>query len=186
MKNIIITSILAFTLFLNSKAQNVVYIVDVKQSIVKWKGYSGVGSYAPVGTIKIKNGNINCISHSIKNGTVLIDMATIENENKDLENHLKNEDFFDCKKYPTANFQLTDIKGNSANGKLTIKGITKEIEFPINYNIKNGKLTARASLKIDRTLFNIKYNSASYFQDLGNYAIKNEFDLEITLVATKI
>lgn len=186
MKGIIITSIFAFILSLNTKAQNIAYKVDEEQSTVKWKGYAGVGSYAPVGTIKIKSGNIKCAGNFIRNGFVLIDMTTIENENKDLEGHLKNEDFFDCKKYPTAKFDLITLKGKNAVGKLTIKGIAKEVKFPMTYNNLNGKLTIKANLKVDRTLYNIKYNSASYFQDLGNYAIKNEFDLEIVLVASTI
>jgi len=41
--------------------------------------------------------------------------------------------------------------------------------------------TAKASLKIDRTLYDIRYGSNNFFENLGDKAINNEFDLEVTL-----
>lgn len=63
-------------------------------------------------------------------------------------------------------------------GKLTIKGVRKPVTVEIAVNSQHIK----ASATIDRTLFGIKYNSASYFQDLGSYAIRNTFEIEADLV----
>jgi hypothetical protein len=41
--------------------------------------------------------------------------------------------------------------------------------------------SATAKVKIDRTLYNIRYGSGSFFDNLGNKAIDNEFDIEVTL-----
>lgn len=41
--------------------------------------------------------------------------------------------------------------------------------------------TASANLKIDRTKFDIKYGSASFFDDLKDRAIYDEFDLTVKL-----
>ena len=38
---------------------------------------------------------------------------------------------------------------------------------------------AKAKLTIDRTLYNIKYGSASFFDNLKDRAISNEFDIEV-------
>ena len=46
-------------------------------------------------------------------------------------------------------------------------------------NIKDN--TATAVLKIDRTKYDIKYGSASFFDGLKDKAIKDEFDLDVTL-----
>ena len=181
---------LLFPAFLfSTKKENpsvVKYNVDTKLSKIKWTGHAEVGTYAPSGTISIKSGLVSSKDEKITSGNLIIDMSTITHENKELEGHLKNEDFFDIKKFPTANFQLQSIAGNKVLGKLTIKGITKPIIFLIETNLENGKLKLVANLKIDRTKFNIKYNSTSFFQDLGNFAIKNDFDLEIIVYANAI
>ena len=41
--------------------------------------------------------------------------------------------------------------------------------------------TATTQFKVDRTLYNIKYGSASFFDNLKDKAIDNEFDLDVTL-----
>ena len=65
---------------------------------------------------------------------------------------------------------------------LTIRGITKTVSFDVENKEDQGVFTAVGMISIDRTKFDIKYNSSSFFQDLGNYAIKNEFDLRFELV----
>ena len=70
-----------------------------------------------------------------------------------------------------------DVKSYKINADLTIKGITNEISFLINIS----KNSATTSLKIDRTKFNIKYGSASFFDGLKDRAIYDEFDLDVRL-----
>ena len=100
-----------------------------------------------------------------------------------LKKHLKGEDFFEVDKYPTAVLKIINSK-NFINdevevyGNLTIKKTTKPIIFKIKQLGNNffGKIT------IDRTLFGVQYNSKSFFDNLGDQAIKNEFDLAFSLV----
>ena len=70
-----------------------------------------------------------------------------------------------------------DVKSYKIKADLTIKGITNEISFLINIS----KNSATTSLKIDRTKFNIKYGSASFFDGLKDRAIYDEFDLDVRL-----
>jgi polyisoprenoid-binding protein YceI len=109
-------------------------------------------------------------------------MPTLSHSNAELETHLKDKDFFDIAVYPEAIFVFSTITGNKVTGKMTIKEFTQTITVPLSITKKGNNLLMHAIFTIDRTKYNIKYNSSSYFQDLGNYAIKNEFDLDINLI----
>jgi polyisoprenoid-binding protein YceI len=158
------------------------YTVDGKNSKLTWTGYSEVGGYSQSGTISISEGVLELVDGQIAQMEVIADVQSITSTEKDLEKHLKEKDFFFVKKYPSA--QLRCIESTDGNGvfELTIRGITKRFILPVNLTVSDSSCTAQGKLTIDRTLFGIKYNSSSYFQDLGSYAIKNEFDLEYSLV----
>ena len=99
-----------------------------------------------------------------------------------LEGHLKAEDFFGTEKFKTATLKFTKIankgSGNyNVTADLSIKGITKPVTFELNVN---GNI-AGAKLMVDRSKYNIKYGSKSFFQDLGDKAINDEFELNISL-----
>jgi polyisoprenoid-binding protein YceI len=86
-------------------------------------------------------------------------------------------------------FEATGFKSGAGEnqyivtGKLTIKGITNKISFPATVNINNGGLTANGTAKIDRAQYDIKYNSGSFFKDLGDKMIYDDFEIEFDLVA---
>ncbi|MGZ3754426.1 MAG: YceI family protein [Mucilaginibacter sp.] len=164
----------------------VTYSVDPTNSVVRWTGYAQAGTYAPHGTIKIKSARFTMDGARLTSAKIVMNMTTIDHDNKQLQEHLRGEDFFDCAKFPEAEFDLLAFNGNTVTGNLTIKGITKQISFPVMIANQNNIITVKADVKIDRTVFNIKYKSASFFQDLGSYAIKNEFDLNIDLVANSL
>jgi hypothetical protein len=67
--------------------------------------------------------------------------------------------------------------------KLTIKGNTKDIEFPATVKQEGKKLTASAKIKVNRTHYDIRYGSKSFFDNLGDKAIGDEFELDLKLVA---
>lgn len=89
-----------------------------------------------------------------------------------MQKHLRSDDFFVFEKYPIASFKLEKIVGNKATGVLKIKSIQKRIPFPI--SVKNIKkmISIEVKININHIEFGIKYNSTSYFQDLGDYAIE--------------
>ncbi len=160
--------------------------IAIKSSKVAWKGYKVTGSHN--GEIAIKSGFLTFEDNKLSGGTVVIDMTTIssldlsgEYKGK-LEGHLKSDDFFGVAKYTTSSLVFTKVKATGKNsykvkGKLTIKGITKSISF--NMSIYGNKATA--SLKIDRTDFNVKYGSSTFFDNLKDKAIYDEFDLVVDL-----
>ena len=106
-----------------------------------------------------------------------------------LEEHLKDPDFFNSSKYPTSNFKISNIifDGTSymITGNMTIKEITQEITFPAKFENDGDIFHANATLKIDRTKHDIKYGSGSFFDDLGDRMIYDEFTLKIHLQGSK-
>jgi polyisoprenoid-binding protein YceI len=168
--------------------------VDASKSSVKWTGEKVAGSH--YGKISIQSGNLEIENGSITGGEILIDMTSItcddiENAeyNGKLVGHLKNDDFFSVDKYKTAKLVVTKVipagKGQiQIVGKLTIKGITKDIEFMAKQSEKGGSYTATGTMKVDRTKYGIKYSSGSFFENLGDKLIMDEFILEFTIVAS--
>ena len=160
--------------------------VEIKNSKVVWKGYKVSGSHE--GTINLKSGSLTFNDDQLSGGEFTIDMTTIsctdmEGEYKDkLEGHLKSDDFFGVEKYPTSTLVITKSEQTSRNAykvtaDLTIKGITKSVEFDASIYGKK----ATASLKIDRTEFNVKYGSGSFFDGLKDNLIYDEMDLVIDI-----
>lgn len=157
------------------------YQLNLNDSKASWIGYAEIGKFQQSGTMEFSNGTIQMKEGKIINGSIELDMHTLNCEDKKLKKHLKAKDFFDVKNFPKANFVLSSWEDNIAHGKLEMKGIVQEISFPIQFEVKGNKVKMEGKAIIDRTLFGIKYNSSSYFQDLGSYAIKNEVDFKFKL-----
>ena len=91
--------------------------------------------------------------------------------------HMKSEDFFNISKHPTAKMEVISIKNNKAKAKLTIKGLTREVTFPIRE--VSGKIVGK--LIFDRTKFGMIYGSGNFFKNLGDKVIKDEVEISFTL-----
>ena len=164
------------------------YTVDGKASTVKWVGSKITGS-SHEGTVMVSEGGLQIQEGKIVNGKFTIDMTSINVTDLDggmkgkLEGHLKNEDFFDVEKHKNAFLAITGMDGENAKGSLTIKGITQEISFPVKMGMANNQLTATAKIQVDRTKFDVRYGSDSFFDNLGDKAINNIIEFEVNLVA---
>ena len=159
---------------------------NISSSNIVWKGYKVTGSHE--GTIQLKDGMLMMDNDVLQGGSFTIDMTTINCTDLDgeykgkLEGHLKSDDFFGVANHGTASLYITGSKKTGKNsynvmGDLTIKGITKPIEFPV--SIYGNK--ANANIKIDRTQFDIRYGSGSFFEGLQDNLIYDEFDLVIDM-----
>ncbi|MEL6821664.1 MAG: YceI family protein [Calditrichota bacterium] len=192
MKRII--SILTVAAFLSPVlfAQN--YSVDATNSSLGWTGEKVTGAHN--GTIGIKQGMFKVDDAMKMTGEFEIDMTSIvvldiedPGTNAKLVSHLKNADFFDSGNHPSSTFEITKAvpyRGENANyrvtGKLTIKGITNEISFPAQIDFTDDSFMAKAQFSIDRSRWEIKYGSGSFFDALGDKLIYDDikFDLNIT------
>ena len=183
MKTIFTSVILFFAIATSSVAQSQLLIVDTKASQLIWTGYAEVGSWAPSGRIQLKSGQFSRTNKGISNGTVTVDMTTVQQENNDLQTHLLGGDFFDTAHFSTATFALRSLNNSTATGLLTIKGVTKPVSFPVVVSQDGDGLRVKGKALIDRTQFGIRYNSTSFFSGLGDYAIRNDFSLMFDVVA---
>ncbi len=166
--------------------------VDTNSSQIAWVGKKVTGQHN--GTVNIKEGALEMEDGQVTGGSFVIDMTTIdvldlEGEYKGkLMGHLRSDDFFSVEKFPTAKFVITSIDKSEATdathfvaGDLTIKGITNKITFPANVTVKNGKANAKASFPLDRTKWQVKYGSGSFFDGLGDKMIYDDFELTVNL-----
>ncbi|BDD10028.1 lipid-binding protein [Fulvitalea axinellae] len=195
MKQIALTLIIIISACAVTLAQTFAKI-DTTASVVVWKGSKVGGEHH--GNLNLKSGKLIIEDQKITGGDFTVDMTTITNSdltskkwNKKLVNHLKSGDFFDTKNHPDAYFKINDIStapsGNAGeytiSGDMTVKGITKPISFPAKVTIKDKLLTAKADVIIDRTAFDIQYKSGSFFDNLGDKLIHDNFELKINLTA---
>lgn len=160
--------------------------VDAQKSKIEWTGKKVTGQHN--GTIALKDGALVFKGDKLAGGNFTVNMTSInttdltgEYKGK-LDGHLKSEDFFGVEKFPTATlvFKTLADKGNNVytvTADLTIKGITNPITFDITTN--NG--TAITKLIVDRTKYDIKYGSGSFFDNLGDKTIYDDFELDVTL-----
>jgi len=175
--------IIILALFQVVTASSQQFQLNPKSSKLAWTGYGEIGDFKQSGTIKARAGSLMLAENgTIQSAQVVIDMKSIHHADKNLSKHLLKKDFFNSKKYPTAELVLLSIEDHQVTANLTIKGITHAITFPIQFEKEGTRMIIKGAVTIDRTKYGIKYNSSSYFQDLGNYAIKNEFDLSFELV----
>lgn len=187
--------ILAIGLAFNPIAPNSTYTTENVNSSVEWTATKVVGG-GHNGTVNISKGTLELNGSTLKGGSFVIDMTSIncqdlEGQWKDkLEDHLKSEDFFAVDTYKTASLEITKVKSKSEGkyditGDFTIKGKTVSIVFPAELSLQKGKAIASAKITLDRTKYDIRYGSNSFFDNLGDKAISDEFTLEINLIATK-
>ncbi|MEM6844909.1 MAG: YceI family protein [Bacteroidota bacterium] len=182
----------AFTL---PEKEATTYTVDTKQSEITWKGEKVTGQH--LGTIQLQQGSLALEDGKLTGGNFTIDMSTLSNTDLEgeqkgkLEGHLKSDDFFGVATYPTATLRITGVEPQSGNtyqvtGELTIKDKTNTIEFPTTVTNKGDKVMASASITVDRSKYDVRYGSDSFFDNLGDQVIYDDFQLEVSLVASSL
>jgi polyisoprenoid-binding protein YceI len=168
------------------------YVIDTKSTTATWLGKKVTGEHS--GTIAILKGVVIANHGKITGGTIEFDMNSItckdltdKEYNAKLLGHLKSDDFFSVEKNPTAKFIISKVVLKSGNdydvtGKLTIKGVTNEITFPALIKMDEKTAVIVAKIIINRTKFDIKYGSATFFSSIGDKAISDEFELNVSTV----
>lgn len=165
------------------------YKIDTQKSKITWVGKKVTGQHN--GTIALLDGTLTTKGKKMS-GSFTIDMTTLKDaeNNARLETHLKSDDFFSTEKHPKSTFVSSSIESKGSDqyevtGKLTIKGITNEIQFPATIQVVGGQLQAKAKIVVDRTKFDIKFRSGNFFENLGDKAIEDNFELNVELVGVE-
>jgi polyisoprenoid-binding protein YceI len=177
-----------------SLAKATTFKVDASQSTLTWNAKKVTGEHN--GGVKVSKGELLVDKNKVVGGNVEMDMTSISDVDKSdrLVNHLKSDDFFSAGKFPVSTFKITKVKpikgakAGQANytveGELTIKGITNPLAFPAAIQMKGNTLSATSeTITIDRTQYDIKFRSASFFSAIGDKAIEDTFTVKFNLVA---
>ncbi|MEM1347398.1 MAG: YceI family protein [Myxococcota bacterium] len=159
-------------------------------STIKWVGAKVTGDHEGgfkdfVGKVTLDaQGDLEKVAFEVQTGSVYSD-------NGILTRHLRGDDFFAVKEFPTSTFVSTSIRkgldpvfaqsGKAVGathtiiGKLTLRGVTKLIKFPVTVTQSKGAMRASAEFVIDRYSFGIKYDG------FKNNLIRREVILKVDL-----
>ncbi|TXF75070.1 YceI family protein [Chryseobacterium sp.] len=174
-----------------------VFVLDTADSRIEWKGFKVVktDNTSHFGTIKFKSGELTVNEGKLESGTFTADMNSLTSVDlKDdaeqlekLNGHLKSGDFFEVEKFPNATFEITKVTDNTTgsdyntllDGNLTIKGITKPVQFNANVSVNDGEVSIATEPKdIKREDFGVKFQ-----MPVENGVIKDEVNLQISIKA---
>lgn len=157
---------------------------------IAWEGAKVTGKHN--GTVDFKSNSLKFQGDEWVGGEFVVDMTSIkvldlEGEWKDkLEGHLNSDDFFSTTNNPEAKMVIKSVSKDgdkyNAVGDLTIKGITVEQNFVAEKMMnEDGSKGLKADIIIDRTKYDIKYGSGSFFDDLGDKTIDDDFKLMVSV-----
>ena len=170
MKKLIKTLLLCCTIISGSIAQN----IDSKKSLVNFE-VDNMKFNTVEGTFSGMEGTVKLDPKTPSNSSfnVCIDASTVNTDNSTRDDHLKTEDFFNTKKYPSICFKSTQVTYSSGTyhvkGKLTMHGTTKEVKIPLKF--KNNTFTGR--FKANRLDYGVG-------KETSEFMVENEIEIEIT------
>ncbi len=183
--------VMILVMFYCLKTDGQEFKLSEKSSTINWIGKAAFNSYAPKGTLKSKSGTLILNGKNLKSLKLTIDMNSLHHENKDLKAHLRNKDFFEVKKYRTALFNLVEpatiVEGkNTLVGDMTIKNRTNRVQLEVTIQITSNELKISYDIELDRTKYDVTFNSPSFFKKLKDNAIADIFKIKGTFVFAKI
>lgn len=198
MKTFLALSLSMFTVLASAQTKTAAapatYKVNPTASKIEWVGKKITGSHN--GTIAAKNGNIVVTGDLVTGGEVVVDMNTItvtdipakEEGNGKLVGHLKSPDFFDTAKFAESKLVIKSskkvAKGLEVTGDLTIKGKTNPVTFVASLVKSDKGINLKSEVNVNRTKYDIKYGSGSFFKGLGDKAIHDDFTLNVDVAAS--
>ena len=168
------------------------YIMDNDNSSIKWTGRE-LSTKSHYGSLQMKNGSLTVNTDGTINGIIKIDMTTIDCEDlqgrskASLERHLRSDDFFSVESHPIATLTFKSQGGIGAgnklafNGDLEIKGISHPISFESEVKSVDPKVTALVDMTFDRSKYNVRFRSGTFFQNLGDKLIYDDIEISVDI-----
>lgn len=178
-----------------SKDLSGTFVFSKEDANIKWTGSKKIiVDYFDTGKIDIKSGFINMDSGKISGGEIVFDMNSLtamttgKGDGQDgLTKHLKSADFFETETYPEAKYVVKSVEKSgdkyTLNGELTLKGQTNELSVKAEVKTDSGNVILGGVAEVDRSKWNVRFGSESFFDNLGDNVINDIFTLEFTLVA---
>jgi polyisoprenoid-binding protein YceI len=110
--------------------------------------------------------------------TTSLEVNTINTGNGMMNKHAQSESALDVKNFPSINFESVSVSGKNGNytavGKLTIKGVTKEISLPFTFEDKGAS-----------ALFKGKFSIVPKEYNITKSGTPDTLEIEITVPVTK-
>ncbi len=173
-----------------------VYSVVIDRTELSWIGKE-ISTKIHTGTLNLSDGTIQIIDENTINGNITIDMSSINvtdlqgRAKEMLEGHLRSADFFEVENYPNATLNFKSKSYNKLKnlidfeGQLIIKDISNPIFFSATLIESSPYLKAKSILSFDRSKYNVRFRSGSFFENLGDKLILDDIDVNIVLVTEK-
>ena len=168
------------------------YIMDNDNSSIKWTGRE-LSTISHYGSLQMKDGSLTINTDGTVNGVIKIDMTTIDCEDLEgrskasLERHLRSDDFFSVESHPIATLTFKSEGGMGAgnklafNGDLEIKGISHPISFESKVKSVDPKVNAIVDMTFDRSKYNVRFRSGTFFQNLGDKLIYDDIEISVDI-----
>jgi polyisoprenoid-binding protein YceI len=168
------------------------YKIDINKSKIKWS------CDLHNGFILFNDGVLKLINNKIVDGNFTILMDSIIDLDIDyklmkitLENTLRSSDFFNTKEYPFSNFTIDYVISTENNetmfGDLSFLGVTKCINFPVKYYLKNDSIIANSEeIIIDRTDWGNTSMSKEDAKSDKSFIVPNEIKIKVILHGFKL
>jgi polyisoprenoid-binding protein YceI len=182
---------------------NIILPIDIEQSLIEWRGTEMWGRDSHEGILTLIEGHFELQQDQLIGGYFIADMNSISVTDipksdpiprRNLNEHLKSEDFFYVEEYPVATFEITNtklMKGDSLMivGNLSIRDVTKSISFTATKTEnENTIISYEASFEINRFEWNISYQG-SYWERItsiiDNNFVDAEMDISVKLTGLK-
>ena len=168
-------------------AVDATYNIKQDQSSLVWTGRE-VSTSSHYGTINFTSGQFEIADGLISQGEFFVDMTSITVQDltggskERLEGHLRSDDFFSVESFPTAHLYISSSEVIS-NGKWMVNGFLtiKDISHPVLFEMANTEDGWNASLVFDRSKYNVKFRSGTFFENLGDKLIYDDIELKINL-----
>lgn len=168
-------------------AVDATYNIKQDQSSLVWTGRE-VSTSSHYGTINFTSGQFEIADGLISQGEFFVDMTSITVQDltggskERLEGHLRSDDFFSVESFPTAHLYISSSEVIS-NGKWMVNGFLtiKDISHPVLFEMANTADGWNASLVFDRSKYNVKFRSGTFFENLGDKLIYDDIELKINL-----
>jgi polyisoprenoid-binding protein YceI len=174
---------------LSANRQTTTWAVDKPHTNVKFSVSHLVISDVE-GTFKTFDGTMEASKPDFSDAKInfTVDVASINTDNDQRDNHLKSDDFLNAAKFPQMKFTSTSFTPQGDNkyklaGNLTIRDVTKPVTFDVKYG---GTVTAmggthagfKATTKVDRFDYNLKWSKAT---EAGGLVAGKEVDITINI-----
>ncbi|HAJ90184.1 MAG TPA: polyisoprenoid-binding protein [Rhodospirillaceae bacterium] len=165
------------------------YTLDASHTAITWH-VNHFGFSTPSGKFMGVEGEVildeaNPASSSVK---VTVDVNAMNSGVEKLDEHLKNADFFDVAKFPTATFVskkvvLTGKDTAKVEGELTLHGVTKPITLDVKLNKigENMRQMKTAGFTASTTIKRSEFGMSTYVPNLGD-DIKIDIESEANIL----